>query len=110
MITKTIPEKFKQCATELRQLALDHLRDIEWRKTQLTKPETLMFIDKLESTGIPYEIINQVKRDLHTYNHWDCIGFWMDVDFGLVCFAPEVMVSFVKEIVEVLERKYHNET
>lgn len=109
MIVKTLRQEFKGQAAELRRLALDRLHDPEWRSVQLNRPEISMLIDKLESTGVAYEIVNQARRDLRLYNPWDSLSMWMDIDLGLVCFAPEVMVLFAREVIGLLERKYHNE-
>ncbi len=109
MIVKTVPPNIRLKVKDLRPQALARLHDPEWRRIELTKEEINQAIVSLESTGVPYEIVNQANRDLKLYNVWDSIAMWTDLDLGLVCFSPEPIILLVEKILAILEKRYHNE-
>jgi hypothetical protein len=109
MIVKIVPQNLQQKVKDLRVQALTRLHDSEWRRIELTKEEIGQAIVSLVSTGVSYEVVNQVNRDLRLYNVWDSIAMWTDIDSGLICFAPEPIILLVEAILEKLEKRYHNE-
>lgn len=93
------------------RLKLDQLRDEAFKRLETDKRKAtideresavIMFVGTAEYMDISdgLRMLTQILKDLRLYPIYDCLAMWLDADYGLAYYEPQLILDVANQFLK----------